>query len=151
MKVNKQEVQKGFTLIELLIVIIIIGILAAITLVTYNGVQDRARTAVGQQTARDVASKAEMYQSNKGTYPTALADFNSADVKEANIPTSVTIQFDTTFVLNASTADNGKVVVYGCPSGTTAATGGGSEVGYWDYSHNNVVYTNVGNGCTAKS
>ena len=37
----------GFTIVELLIVIVVIGILAAITIVAYNGVQDRARaTAV---------------------------------------------------------------------------------------------------------
>ncbi len=35
----------GFTIVELLIVIVVIGILAAITIVAYNGIQDRAKTA----------------------------------------------------------------------------------------------------------
>lgn len=35
--------QKGFTIVELLIVIVVIGILAAISIVAYNGIQQRAR------------------------------------------------------------------------------------------------------------
>lgn len=38
-----QHKQYGFTIVELLIVIVVIGILAAITIVAYNGIQDRAR------------------------------------------------------------------------------------------------------------
>lgn len=37
--------QEGFTIVELLIVIVVIGILAAITIVAYNGIQERARVA----------------------------------------------------------------------------------------------------------
>jgi prepilin-type N-terminal cleavage/methylation domain-containing protein len=37
--------QTGFTIVELLIVIVVIGILAAITIVAYNGIQQRARNA----------------------------------------------------------------------------------------------------------
>lgn len=41
-KLNNKS-QTGFTLVELLIVIVVIAILAAITLVSYNSIQDRAR------------------------------------------------------------------------------------------------------------
>lgn len=37
--------QKGFTIVELLIVIVVIGILAVITIVAYNGIQQRSRNA----------------------------------------------------------------------------------------------------------
>lgn len=37
--------KKGFTIVELLIVIVVIGILAAITVVAYTGVQERSKTA----------------------------------------------------------------------------------------------------------
>lgn len=37
--------KSGFTIVELLIVIVVIGILAAITVVAYNGIQERTRNA----------------------------------------------------------------------------------------------------------
>lgn len=37
--------QRGFTIIELLIVIVVIGILAAITVVAYNGIQNRSKVS----------------------------------------------------------------------------------------------------------
>lgn len=42
---NKILRQRGFTIVELLVVIVIIAILASITIVSYNGIQQRAKSA----------------------------------------------------------------------------------------------------------
>lgn len=44
--------QKGFTIVELLIVVVIIGILAALIIVSYNGIQERANSTKTIATAR---------------------------------------------------------------------------------------------------
>ena len=46
--------KKGFTIVELLIVIVVIGILAAITIVSFNSVQDKARQVKIQQDLQSV-------------------------------------------------------------------------------------------------
>jgi prepilin-type N-terminal cleavage/methylation domain-containing protein len=65
--------QKGFTIVELLIVIVIIGILSAIAVVVYNGVQNRAKTAQYISDVTTIVKKAELYPQASGTglYPLA--------------------------------------------------------------------------------
>lgn len=84
----KKTFKKGFTIIELLIVIVVIGILAGIVTVTYNGVQDKARLTKSEQVAREIANKAAAYQaaSEDGDYPTLAKMQDQANVpKEAKL------------------------------------------------------------------
>lgn len=61
--------QKGFTIVELLIVIVVIGILAAITVVAYNGMQQRARDAKRASDAKNIVKALEAYKATNGNYP----------------------------------------------------------------------------------
>ena len=66
--------QKGFTIVELLIVIVVIAILAAITIVSYNGIQNRANDSAVQSDLTAFVKKMEMLKidSPTGTYPSTL-------------------------------------------------------------------------------
>jgi prepilin-type N-terminal cleavage/methylation domain-containing protein len=63
----------GFTIVELLIVIVVIGILAAITVVAYNGVQERARNASIMSDIKKVQKYIEAYNAENGSYPVTSA------------------------------------------------------------------------------
>ncbi|MDN5275377.1 MAG: Fimbrial protein [Candidatus Saccharibacteria bacterium] len=52
-----KQTSKGFTIVELLIVIVVIGILAAITIVAYNGIQNRAKAGAAQVAVSQAAKK----------------------------------------------------------------------------------------------
>lgn len=76
----KNKYSAGFTIVELLIVIVVIGILAAITIVAYNGVQNRARTSAVTSQLTQAAKKITIWQvDNPGVSPTTLADAGIAD------------------------------------------------------------------------
>lgn len=61
--------QKGFTIVELLIVIVVIGILAALVLNTFAGVQRRARDTQRQTDINSIATQLEVYYADEGKYP----------------------------------------------------------------------------------
>ena len=69
--------QKGFTIVELLIVVVVIAILAAITIVAYNGIQQRAKDSAAQSAASQAVKKTMLFAvDNAETFPadlTALA------------------------------------------------------------------------------
>jgi len=65
--INKK--QAGFTIVELLIVIIVIGILAALVLNTFQGVQARARDTERRTDLNSIATQLEAYYADFGHYP----------------------------------------------------------------------------------
>ncbi len=58
--------QTGFTIVELLIVIVVIAILAAITIVAYNGIQQRARDTRRIQDLAALSKSTKLYAVDNG-------------------------------------------------------------------------------------
>ncbi|HSW90781.1 MAG TPA: type II secretion system protein [Candidatus Saccharimonadales bacterium] len=70
--------RSGFTIVELLVVITVIGILATITVVSYNGVHARTRDDRRRTDVANIIKAMELYYSDNNSYPTPLTNTGSA-------------------------------------------------------------------------
>lgn len=70
---NQKTGRAGFTIVELLIVIVVIAILAAITVVAYNGIQGRANDSRRLEDIKSIAKALELYKVNTGSYPNVVS------------------------------------------------------------------------------
>lgn len=64
-----KEKRQGFTIVELIIVIVVIGVLAAITMVSYNSIQDRARETRVVAAVDAYEKLLRIYKAQYGEYP----------------------------------------------------------------------------------
>jgi len=66
--------KSGFTIVELLVVIVVIGILASITIVSYSGISNRANIVSIQSDLSGAAKQLKLFQiaSSTGDYPTTI-------------------------------------------------------------------------------
>ena len=64
---------KGFTLIELLIVVVIIGILAAIAIPKFSATREKAFVSAMKSDLKNLASQQEIYYADNYTYTTDVA------------------------------------------------------------------------------
>jgi len=88
---RRSDLRLGFTIVELLVVIVVIGLIATITIVSYTGIQQKA-TVASLVSNLDSASKIlKMDQAVSGSYPTALAEANGGNGIPIN--TNTTYQY----------------------------------------------------------
>lgn len=90
------KTKSGFTIVELLIVIVVIGILAAITVVAFNGIQNRANDVAVKNDLKNIATKAELFRVDNDRYPSFTGEIESMTFK-ASKPA---------YALNPTTATN---------------------------------------------
>lgn len=76
---SNRKTNYGFTIVELLIVIVVIGILASITIVTFSGIQNRARDVQRKQNANDLAKALTMHYIEKGNLINTGGDTGTGD------------------------------------------------------------------------
>jgi len=83
--------QSGFTIVELLIVIVVIGILAAITIVAFNGVQNKAADTAVQADLNALIKRAGFYYAeNSRQFATSneIKEFTASKNGYATAPTT---------------------------------------------------------------
>jgi prepilin-type N-terminal cleavage/methylation domain-containing protein len=120
--------QQGFTIVELLIVIVVIGILAALVITTFTGIQQRARNTERETDIKAIHGQVEAYFAQNGRYPT-LANLNddawrAADNLKGLDEDALHSPNETTDVAAAPSATQYGYAVTpaGCDNDTTTAT-----------------------------
>ena len=121
--------RQGFTIVELLIVIVVIGILAAIVIGAYSGLTQRAHTAALQGDLAQNYTTLAAYQVTNSTYP---ADQPSAGLKNSsgNILTYNVSADGSTYCLQAkgsgtsyANTNSNNISIQGYCSGTILVAG----------------------------
>ena len=84
----------GFTIVEILIVIVVIGILAALTISYYSGSREAAYLARGKSDLESIGNAARLYVNKNDTYPpdesrdipAAIKEFIATDAQGSDWP-----------------------------------------------------------------
>lgn len=105
----------GFTIVELLIVVVVIAILAAITIVSYNGIQGRALEVTLQSDLRNSATALELDYTKNGSYPATLEAANDGKGVKSSDSTNLQYSYNSTnntYCLSATSAKSGVKTFY---------------------------------------
>lgn len=128
--VKSQTKHSGFTIVELLVVIVTVAIIAAISIIAYNGIQSRALAAEASSGLSQAKKKLELYKVDNGNYPTT-GNLSVAGVASGDVSFQYTSD-GTTYCITGSASSvayrvtNSTNPTEGVCSGHTAPSGGGA-------------------------
>lgn len=122
---------RGFTIVELLIVIVVIAVLAAITIVAYNGIQQRSRDTKRTADIATLLKLLDSYKAINASYPSATGDVGNSGYEQStdtSTPFMESLQssFSTKVPLDPSNTTShfyryyrynlANLATYGCPT-----------------------------------
>ena len=115
--------KKGFTLIELLIVVVIIGILAAIAIPKFSATREKAYFAAMKSDLKNLASQQEIYYSDAYSYTTATTDLAFTNSDGVTVVSAATSSgWSASAVHAALSGSEGCAIYYGTASAPTSPT-----------------------------
>ncbi len=71
---RKRLMQRGFTLIEALVVVVILGLLAAVMVFAVGGTTDKAKTSACESEERTLETAVELYKASEQEFPDSVDD-----------------------------------------------------------------------------
>jgi prepilin-type N-terminal cleavage/methylation domain-containing protein len=114
-----QRVKKAFTLVELIVVVVVLGIIAALAIATFATVRENAACSVALQTAEGIARNANAIASFEGTGTTG--DHINTAAGEAVNGGSSTWDNATDTVTVSTNGETGTATVTGNPAAAAAS------------------------------
>lgn len=70
--------KEGFTLVELLVVLMVLGVLAAVAVPRISDISGKAQEVKAKTELKQVQTAMEVYLAENGTYPTSTSEMNDA-------------------------------------------------------------------------